>query len=149
MMEEEIENNANSEPAGEPKEQRIVTEENLIDFIFFTLYTNLDKNEMHLENEILAPTNIPIDAKQIEHIRELLLATGYIKASIGFGKNGFVYLNQNGIQLMNSYKSYSAYMAANLGGRMQPRHVNNESASQNKAIEHNEPLHFLENDEAE
>jgi hypothetical protein len=93
------------------EQQKMLTEDDVLDFIFHTLYINLDKNEMHFENDIIAPSQINIDPTQIEHIRELILSTGFIKASVGFGKNGYIYLTQNGIQLIKVYNSYSNYAA--------------------------------------
>ncbi len=98
--------------ATEQPQQRQITEDDLIDYVFFTLYTNLDKNEMHFEEEIIAPTKLPLDAKQIDHLREVVITTGFVKPSVGFTKRGFVYLNANGIQIMKTYKTYSAYSAA-------------------------------------
>jgi hypothetical protein len=98
------------------EQQKMLTEDDVLDFIFHTLYINLDKNELHFENEIIAPSEIIMDAKQLEHLRELILSTGFIKASVGFGKNGYIYLTQNGIQLIKVYNSYSNYAATLHGG---------------------------------
>ncbi len=92
------------------QEPTIITEDNLIDYIFETLLLNLHQNEMHFENEILAPTKLTLEPKQTEHLREIVLATGFIKASVGFGKSGFLYLTGNGIQLLKVYKTYSNYL---------------------------------------
>jgi hypothetical protein len=93
------------------EQQKMLTEDDVLDFIFHTLYINLDKNELHFENEIIAPSELDIDAKQLEHLRELILSTGYIKASVGFGKRGYIYLTQSGIQLIKLYNTYSNYTA--------------------------------------
>jgi hypothetical protein len=92
-------------------QEKVITEDDVLDYIFQALYINLDKNELHFENDIIKPSQLSIDEKQIEHLRELALSTGFINASVGFGKNGFLYLNKHGIQLIKVYKSYSNYIA--------------------------------------
>lgn len=92
-------------------EQKVVTEDDLLDYVLQTLYFNLDKNEMHLERDILAQTKIEFNEKQTEHIRELLLTTGMVNNVVGFNKSGFMYLNKSGIALMKKYKSYHAILA--------------------------------------
>lgn len=94
---------------------KTVTEDDIVEHIFMVLYSSLHKNELHLENDILKPTNLSFSAEQIEHLRELIIATGLIKNSIGFGKAGFVYLTVAGISIMKQYKSYNAYMHATQG----------------------------------
>jgi hypothetical protein len=91
-------------------DKKMVTENDILDYIFQTLYFNLDKNEMHFENEILSPSGLQLESKQIEHLRELMMNTGLVHQSIGFGKLGRVYLNGKGIQIMKKYKSYHAYV---------------------------------------
>jgi hypothetical protein len=140
---------SNEQNVENENQQQVVTEDNLIDFIFFTLFTNLSKNEMHLENEILSPSQLELDTAQVEHIRELLMATGFIKASVGFGKNGFIYLTGNGIHLMKVYKSYSAYAATlhnNNNADFNENNSNNDAAA--KPINNAEPPHYLEDDMA-
>lgn len=100
-------------------EKVTVTEDDVIEHIFKVLYSNLHKNEMHLENDILKPTNITFTHEQAEHLRELVVATGLIKGSIGFGKAGYVYLTGTGISIMKQYKSYHAYLHAVQGRQPQ------------------------------
>lgn len=88
----------------------MITENDILDYVFQTLYLNLDKNEMHFEDAILSPSGLQLESKQIEHIRELMMNTGLVHQSIGFGKLGRVYLNGKGIQIMKKYKSYQAYV---------------------------------------
>jgi hypothetical protein len=87
-------------------DQKILTEDDVIDYIFRVLYSNLDKNELHLEKQILASLPVALTDHQVEHIRELLMASGFINCSIGFGKWGMIYLNQQGIRFMREYKGY-------------------------------------------
>ncbi len=89
---------------------QIITEDDLLDYILRVLYSNLDKNEMHFEKEILAPLQLDITEKQVEHLRELLIHTNLVKSSLGFGKAGFLYLTSAGIQFMKKYKSYRGYL---------------------------------------
>lgn len=93
----------------QPKGQ-IITEDDLIDYILRVLYSNLDKNEMHFENEILAPLKLDLNEKQTEHLRELLIHTNLVKSSLGFGKAGFLYLTSAGIQFMKKHKSYRSFL---------------------------------------
>lgn len=88
---------------------RIITEDHLLDYIFLALYQHLHVNELHLEKDILAPMQLPLTEHQIEHIRELLMNTHLVNASVGFKKAGFIYLNAAGIRVMKQYRSYSAY----------------------------------------
>jgi hypothetical protein len=91
---------------------RVVTEDDLLEYILKVLYNNLDKNEMHLEREILLPTQIQLTEKESEHIREILINTNLVKNSVGFGKNGFVYLTAAGIQVMKQHKTYHNFQKA-------------------------------------
>ncbi len=122
-----------------------ITEDNLLDYIFHTLYINLDKNEMHFENEIIAATNITITQKEIEHIREICLSTGFIKASVGFGKSGFMYLTSNGIQLMKLYETYSSYISTLPAHKPQTNVQEITQSNTNKTITTN-TNHFLDED---
>lgn len=91
-------------------DKKMVTENDILDYIFQTLYFNLDKNELHFEDDILSPSGLELESKQIEHLRELMMNTGLVHQSIGFGKVGRVYLNGKGIQIMKKHKSYQAYL---------------------------------------
>lgn len=114
-------------------EQKILTEDDLIDYIFRVLYSNLDKNELHLEKQILPSLNISLTDHQVEHIRELLMATGFINCSIGFGKSGMIYLNQQGIRFMKEYKGYLNFKKAEEINSNQENEV--EKTTQNGALE--------------
>lgn len=92
--------------------QNTVTENDLLDYILQTLFYHLDINEMHLEKDILAKTNVPLNDKQAEHIRELLMTTNMVNNSVGFGKSGYAYLNKYGITMMKKYKTYHNILAA-------------------------------------
>jgi hypothetical protein len=92
-------------------DKKMVTENDILDYIFQTLYFNLDRNEMHLEKDILASSGLELKDTQIEHLRELMMNSGMVNQSIGFGKIGRVYLNGRGIQIMKKYKTYHAYLA--------------------------------------
>ncbi len=110
--------------------EKMLTEDDVLDFILQTLYAHLHQNEMHLEKDILAPSGLQMDEKQVEHIRELLMTTHLVNNAVGFGKTGYVYLNKHGIAMMKRYKSYHAILAAehrenndqdnNRGGIYQP-----------------------------
>lgn len=105
-------------------EQKVVTEDDLLDYVLQTLYFNLDKNEMHLEHDILAQTKIEFNEKQTEHIRELLMTTGMVNNVVGFHKSGFIYLNKSGIGMMKKYKSYHAILAADHSRMPHPQIIN-------------------------
>jgi hypothetical protein len=97
--------------ADKPKEIQ-VTEDDILDFALQYMYNNLSKNEVHFEKEIIASTKINLEEHQKEHLRELLLNTSLVQASIGFGKEGKMYLNATGIAIMKQYKSYKIYLAS-------------------------------------
>ena len=94
---------------------KAITEDDLIEYILRTLYSHLDKNELHLEKDILAPAQVQLDERQLEHVREILMSTQLVKASVGFGKNGFIYLTGTGIQVMKQYKTYYNFLQATQG----------------------------------
>lgn len=95
-----------------PENELTVTEDDLLDFILQTLYTHLDRNEMHLEKDILDQSNVQLDDRQKEHIRELLMTTHLVNNAVGFGKTGYIYLTKHGIAMMKKYKTYHAILAA-------------------------------------
>lgn len=103
---------------------RAVTEDDLIEYILKVLFSNLDKNEMHLEKDIIVPTQIQLNERELEHIREILMSTHLVKNSVGFGKNGFVYLTASGIQVMKQYKSYHNFLKAT-NGETHPQIIGN------------------------
>jgi hypothetical protein len=94
---------------------RAITEDELIEYILRNLYSNLDKNELHLEKDILIPAQVQLDERQLEHVREILMSTQLVKASVGFGKNGFIYLTATGIQVLKQYKTYHNFLQATQG----------------------------------
>ncbi len=94
---------------------KAITEDDLIEYILRTLYSHLDKNELHLEKDILAPAQVQLDERQLEHVREILMSTQLVKASVGFGKNGFIYLTGTGIQVLKQYKTYHNFLQATQG----------------------------------
>jgi CRISPR/Cas system endoribonuclease Cas6 (RAMP superfamily) len=125
---------------------KTITEDDIVEHIFMVLYSSLHKNELHLENEILKPTNLNFSAEQTEHLRELIVATGFIKNSIGFGKAGFIYLTVAGISIMKQYKSYSAYLHATQGNHAVTfNNMSTEDVEANKQLQHpqnsNEDIH--------
>lgn len=111
---------------------RAITEDDLIEYILKVLYSNLDKNEMHLEKDIIAPTQIQLTEKEADHIREILLSTHLVKNSVGFGKNGFVYLTAEGIQVMKQHKTYQNFLSASSGQAHTQPLSRNQQLSPNK-----------------
>jgi hypothetical protein len=135
------------------QEQKVLTEDDLIDYIFSALYANLGRNELHLRNEILAPTKLDLDEAQLEHLRELLLATSFIKNSVGFGKSEYMYLTAQGIQIMKMHGSYQAFLRSTQqqGDFSQnPSGVNmpNQGNMQQPAAQHLPPQEFRDDDMA-
>jgi hypothetical protein len=43
------------------------------------------------------------------------MSTQLVKASVGFGKNGFIYLTATGIQVLKQYKTYHNFLQATQG----------------------------------
>jgi hypothetical protein len=70
---------------------------------------------MHLEKDILAATKIEFDDKQIEHLRELIISTNFVKNSVGFGKNGYMYLSAFGITQLKIHGTYRNFLKATHG----------------------------------
>jgi hypothetical protein len=100
--------------------QQVISEDNIIDFVFHTLYNNPHIDEMHFQNEIIIPSGLQLDERQLEFIRELILNTNMVQSSIGFKKSGYIYLNAAGMQMMKNYKSYSAFAAAHKPPNLSP-----------------------------
>ncbi len=97
------------------KVQQTVTEDDVIEYVLRVLFSNLDKNELHLQNDILNSTQIAFDDKQIEHLRELIISTNFVKNSVGFGKNGFMYLTAFGITQLKIHGTYRNFLKATHG----------------------------------
>jgi hypothetical protein len=132
------------------QQQKVVTEDDLIDYIFSVLYSNLNKNELHLQKDILAPTKVELDENQIEHLRELLLSTGFVKNSVGFGKSEYVYLTAQGIQMMKTHGSYLSFLRASNQHTGEPNVASNQNQTnpaQNSGFQNlqsNSPANFPE-----
>ena len=97
------------------KEQQTITEDDVIEYVLSTLFNNLDVNELHLEKDILAPTKIVFNNKQLEHLRELIISTNLVKNSVGFGKIGYMYLTSTGITQLKIHGTYRNFLKATLG----------------------------------
>jgi hypothetical protein len=121
-----------------------VTEDQLVDYALQFMYANLSKNELHLEKDVFASMNLKLNTEIVEHIRELIMNTNLVNASIGFGKNGYMYLNTSGISVMKQYKSYEKYLQAQqVGGGIMPQMIEHKPAKKsnkkdgNKSTEDN------------
>ena len=97
------------------KEQQTITEDDVIEYVLSTLFNNLDVNELHLEKDILAPTKIVFNNKQLEHLRELIISTNFVKNSVGFAKNGYMYLTSTGITQLKIHGTYRNFLKATHG----------------------------------
>ncbi len=97
-------------------------DEHIIDVVLKTLYSNSDKNAMHLEEDIYKPSNIRIPAKESERLWEVLISSGLIKPIVGFGNSGKVALSNSGYQLMAAYGGYHEYLKA-----LQENNSNNQT----------------------
>lgn len=95
--------------------KQTVTEDDVIEYVLRVLFSNLNTNEMHLEKDILAATKIEFDDKQIEHLRELIISTNFVKNSVGFGKNGYIYLTAFGITQLKIHGTYRNFLKATHG----------------------------------
>lgn len=109
------------------EQQQTVTEDDVVEYILKVLLSNLDKNEMHLEKDILTPTKLNLNDKQVEQIRELLISTNLVRSSVGFGKNGYIYLSASGINILKTYGSYRAYLQATHGTDNSTTIINNST----------------------
>ena len=109
-----------------------VTEDDIIDFTLQYLYNNLSKNEVHFENEIIASIKLNLNKMQLEQLRELILNTNLVQASIGFGKVGNMYLNASGIAIMKRYTTYKNYLALTPQTPLNVLPINNLTPKPNK-----------------
>jgi len=86
------------------------SEDDVIDQTIRVLYENLDKGELHFEKDVLPSLYKSFTVKEINHMWEVVLATNLVNPSIGFGKSGFMYLSNAGMQMMKMYDGYKAYL---------------------------------------
>jgi predicted flavoprotein YhiN len=98
------------EQAQQPEQPRVLTEDDVIDFTIRLLYSRLDVDELHFEKQILPELGVQIAGRDLEHLREVILATGFVSSPIGFGKVGMMQLTSNGMQLMKQYKGYIPFL---------------------------------------
>jgi hypothetical protein len=84
----------------------------IFDLVLKKLYDNSDKNMLHLEKEIYAPSNVQLPTSESERIWEVMISSGWITPVIGFGNNGKVELTRAGYQLMAQFGGYSEYLAS-------------------------------------
>lgn len=98
------------EQTQQPQEPRVLTEDDVIDFTIRLLYSRLDIDELHFEKQILPELGVQIAGRDLEHLREVILATGFVSTPIGFGKVGMMQLTPNGMQLMKQYKGYIPFL---------------------------------------
>jgi hypothetical protein len=82
----------------------------IFDLVLKKLYENSDRNTLHLENEIYAPSNVKLPANEAERIWEVMISSGWITPVIGFGNSGRVELTKSGYQLMAQFGGYSEYL---------------------------------------
>ncbi len=131
-----------------------VTEDQLVDYALQFMYANLSKNELHLEKDIFANMNLKLNNDVLEHIRELIMNTNLVNASIGFGKSGYLYLNNTGVGVMKQYKSYEMYLQSQQsGGMMQqmlqakPMRKNNKSVEKKRNEDNTDFLNTVNEDD--
>lgn len=120
--------------------QNIITEDELIEYILNVLYNSLDVNEKHLENDILEPTKLKFTPQQLEHLREMIISTNFAKNSLGFGKNGYMYLTAFGITQLKTFGTYRNYLKVALGKEAAittPTHQNTTTSNQSKSSNSN------------
>ncbi len=92
--------------------QNSVVDADVIDVVLNTLYRNADKDILNLENDIYKPANIQLPHKEAERLWEVMISTGWITPTIGFGNSGKVGLSRAGYQLLAQFGSYKAYLAS-------------------------------------
>ncbi|MFY8126899.1 MAG: hypothetical protein ACOVMM_00865 [Chitinophagaceae bacterium] len=114
--------------------QQTVTEDDVIEYVLRVLFSNLNSNELHLEKDILAATKINFNDHQIEHLRELIISTNFVKNSVGFGKNGYMYLTAFGITQLKVHGTYRNFLKAT-HGTPHTNIVGNYANYQNEGIE--------------
>lgn len=99
-----------------------VLDANVIDTVLNTLYRNADKDNLNLHEEIYKPAHIKLPFKESERIWEVLVSTGWITPTIGFGNAGKISLTRAGYQLMAQYGGYKNYLAS-LQNNNQPQTI--------------------------
>lgn len=84
----------------------------VLDLTLKTLYENMDKGGLHLENDILQPNKIKLKPEETGKVWDVLMATGLADGIIGFGNSGKVDITPAGIQMMTRYGSYKNFLVA-------------------------------------
>ena len=88
----------------------------ILDTVLRTLYDNMDKDGLSLDEELLGANKIQLTASESERVWEVLRATGLVESIIGFGKEGRLELTPAGIQMMTRFGSYKNFLATQATG---------------------------------
>lgn len=82
----------------------------LIDLVLKKLYNNGDKQTASLEDDILTPAKVNFTKEGFERLWDILISTGLVNSTIGFGRLGKLSLSMEGYQLMRRFDSYSSFI---------------------------------------
>lgn len=91
-------------------DQRLELDRNVLDVVLKSLYDNSDKTALFLEKEILVPHKFMLPFRESQRVWKVLLSSGLITPTVGFGNAGKVELTRAGYQLMAQYGGYNQYL---------------------------------------
>jgi hypothetical protein len=95
----------------------------VFDLVLKTLYNNVGKNGLHVENEIFASCKISLPAHETSRLWEVMTSSGWVSPVIGFGNAGKLELTKAGFQLMSQFGGYSEYLTSVQNSQQQPQTI--------------------------
>ena len=107
--------NAKSRPVAlnpSTPEERQELDRSVIDLVLRVLFENADRHAVDLNKDILDRAKIRLPERESQRIWDVLLGSGWVSPSIGFGKAGKLELTRAGFQMMSQFGGYNQYLAS-------------------------------------
>ncbi|MBS1590118.1 MAG: hypothetical protein JST52_10945 [Bacteroidetes bacterium] len=94
---------------------------NVMDATLRVLFENADKNALDLRTDIFDKANLHLSDSEMERLWDVLISSGWVSPTIGFGHAGKLELTKAGFQMMSQYGSYTNYLSAMRGTTIDPK----------------------------
>ncbi|MBS1782969.1 MAG: hypothetical protein JSS78_07870 [Bacteroidetes bacterium] len=94
---------------------------NVMDATLRVLFENADKNALDLRTDIFDKANLHLSDSEMERLWDVLISSGWVSPTIGFGHAGKLELTKAGFQMMSQYGSYTNYITAMHGTTTDPK----------------------------
>lgn len=91
--------------------ERLELDKNVIDLVLRALFENSDKT-LDLQKDVLERARIIIPKRETQRIWDVLISSGWVSPTIGFGKSGKLELTTAGFQMMSQFGGYQQYLAS-------------------------------------